>query len=389
MKGSIFLEEDYEMNRWSKLALVALMILMGLFVVSCTSDGDDDIAEDVAEDVTEDEGGDSGEQQTLNLYNWSEYVDPELLVKFQEETGIRVVEDTFGSNEDLLGKLQGGATGYDVIVPSDYMVEIMIEEGLLAELDHSKLTTLEDLDPAWTDPPFDPGLGHCMPYFWGTTGIGFNWNDWDEAPDSWSYLFDPDLAAEYDGQISFLDDMRETIGAALIYLGYSLNSTNEAELNEAKELILGVKPYLSSFDSDNFDDSLLTGETKLVMGWSGDVFTAQVEDENIDYIIPTEGAAKWMDNLCITADATTDPVRYDNAHLFIDFMNRPDIAAQNTNFVWYGSPNKSAESMINPEILSYPAIYPDEETFAKLEWFENVGDATELYSRIWTEISTG
>ena len=380
------------MNRLSKLVILAMMIVMGLFAVGCSSTGDGDVAEDVtedvAEDVAEDEDAEIDAPKTLNLYNWSEYVDPELLVKFEEETGIKIVEDTFGSNEDLLGKLQGGATGYDVIVPSDYMVAIMIEEGLLAELDHDQLTTLGDLDPTWTDPPFDPGMGHCMPYFWGATGIGFSWNDWDEAPDSWSYIFDPELAAEFDGQISFLDDMRETIGAALIYLGYSINTVDEAELNEAKELILAVKPYLSSFDSDSFEDTLLTGETKLVMGWSGDVFTAQVEDENIDFAIPTEGAAKWMDNLCITADAGTDPGRLANAHLFLDFMNRPDIAAQNTNFVWYASPNKSAEEMINPEILDYPAIYPDAETFAKLEWFENLGDATELYSRIWTEIST-
>ena len=365
------------MNRLWKLGIV---LLIAMFAVGCASTSDSDTAEDG--------GGDSDAQQILNLYNWSEYIDPDLLVKFEEETGIKVVEDTFGSNEDLLGKLQGGATGYDVIVPSDYMVDIMIQEGLLAEMDHSQLTTLGDLDPAWTDPPFDPGMEHCMPYFWGTTGIGFSWADWDEAPDSWANIFDPELAAEFDGQISFLDDMRETIGAALIYLGYSLNSVNEAELEEAKDVILAVKPYLSSFDSDNFEDTLLTQETKLVMGWSGDVFTAQLEDENIDFVIPTEGAAKWMDNLCIPADAGADPVRNANAHLFLDFMNRPDIAAQNTNWVWFGSPNKSAESMINPEILSYPAIYPPPEVFDKLEWFVNVGDATELYSRLWTEIST-
>jgi spermidine/putrescine-binding protein len=367
------------MNRLGKLGIV---LLIALFAVGCASSSDGD------GDTAGDEGGDVETPTVLNLYNWSEYVDPELLVKFEEETGIKVVEDTFGSNEDLLGKLQGGATGYDVIVPSDYMVAIMIEEGLLAPLDHSQLTTLGDLDPTWTDPPFDPGMGHCMPYFWGTTGIGFNWNDWDEAPDSWAYIFDPELAAEFDGQISFLDDMRETIGAALIYLGYSLNTVNEAQLQEAKDVILAVKPYLSSFDSDNFEDTLLTGETSLVMGWSGDIFTAQLEDENIDYVIPSEGAAKWMDNLCITADAGADPGRSAVAHQFIDFMNRPDIAAQNTNWVWYGSPNKSAESMILPEILEYPAIYPSPETFEKLEWFVNVGDATELYSRIWTEIST-
>jgi spermidine/putrescine-binding protein len=351
------LEEDSAMNRWSKLSIVTAAILVGLFAVGCASTDDGDTAGEDVETPT-----------VLNLYNWSEYVDPELLVKFEEETGIKVVEDTFGSNEDLLGKLQGGATGYDVIVPSDYMVAIMIEEGLLAELDHSQLTTLGDLHETWTDPPFDPGMGHCMPYFWGATGIGFSWNDWDEAPDSWAYIFDPELAAENAGQISFLDDMRETIGAALVYLGYSLNSVNEAE--------------------DNFDDTLLTGETKLVMGWSGDVFTAQVEDENIDFVIPSEGGAKWMDNLCITADAGADPGRNAVSHQFIDFMNRPDIQAQNTNWVWYASPNKTAESMINPDILSYEAIYPPPEVFDKLEWFVNVGDSTELYSRIWTEIST-
>jgi spermidine/putrescine transport system substrate-binding protein len=333
-------------------------------------------------------GGGEAEQPVLNFYNWSEYVDPELYAIFEEETGIKVVEDNFTSNEDLLGKLQGGATGYDVIVPSDYMVATMIELDMLAPLDKSQLTTLEHLDPTWTDPPFDPGLGHCMPYFWGTTGIGFNWNDWDEAPDSWAYVFDPELAAEFDGKISFLDDMRETIGAALIYLGYSINTTNEAELEEAKEVILAVKPYISSFDSDTYNDNMVAGQTSLAMGWSGDIFVAQVEDENIDYVIPVEGAAKWMDNLCITADAATDPDRLARAHQWIDFLNRPDIAAINTNFVWYASPNTSAEEFINPEILEYPAIYPSAETFAKLEWFENLGDDTELYSRVWTEIST-
>lgn len=326
--------------------------------------------------------------EVLYFYNWSDYIAVEIYDMFEEETGIRVVEDNYGSNEDLLGKLQSGATGYDVIVPSDYMVNIMIELELLAELDHSMLTTLDDLDPTWTDPPFDPGMAHCLPYFWGTTGIGFNWNDWDEAPTSWAYVFDPELAADFEGEITFLDDMRETIGAALIYLGYSLNTTDEAELEEARDVILAVKPYLSSFDSDTYDDNMVTGQNSLVMGWSGDVFATQVEDENIDYVIPDEGAAKWMDNLCITADAATDPERLERAHLWLDFLNRPDIAAINTNYVWYASPNVSALEFIDPEILEYPAIYPSQEVFEKLEWFENVGEATELYSRIWTEIKS-
>lgn len=336
-------------------------------------------------------GGTAPEEETekvLNFYNWSEYIEPEIFALFEEETGIRVVEDTFGSNEDLLAKLQGGATGYDVIVPSDYMVSTMIELGMLAELDQSKLENFGNLDPTFTDPPYDPGLAHCVPYFWGTTGIGFNWNDWDDAPASWDYLFNPENAAQFEGSISMLDDVREVLGAALIYLGYSPNTTNEAELEEAKQVILGIKPYIAAFDSDTYEDNLLTGEVSLVHGWSGDVFTAQVEDENIDYVIPEEGAVKWTDNLCITADAAEDPQRLEMAYQWIDFLNRPEIAAMNTDFVWYASPNAAAEEFIDPEILEYEAVYPTEEVFNRLQWLENVGDATELYSRIWTEIST-
>jgi spermidine/putrescine transport system substrate-binding protein len=326
------------------------------------------------------------DDNVLYFYNWSDYIDPEIYELFEEETGIRVIEDNFGSNEDLLAKLRGGATGYDVIVPSDYMVDIMIQLDMLAELDHDLLPNLEHLNPAFTDPPFDPGLEHCVPYFWGTTGIGFNWNDWEEAPSSWSYVFDPELAAEFEGKISFLDDMRETIGAALIYLGYSLNTTDPDELEEAKELILEVKPLLYSFDSDTYEDNMVTGENSLVIGWSGDIFAVQPDDENIDYTIPEEGAARWTDNLCITADAASDSDRLERAHLWIDFLNRPDIAAINTNYNWYASPNLSAEEFIDPEILEYEAIYPPEEVFERLEAFEDVGEATELYDRIWTEI---
>jgi spermidine/putrescine transport system substrate-binding protein len=324
----------------------------------------------------------------LNFYNWSDYIEPEIFALFEEETGITVVEDTFGSNEDLLGKLQGGATGYDVIVPSDYMVATMIELDMLAELDQGKLENFDKLDPAFTDPPYDPGLAHCVPYFWGTTGIGFNWNDWDDAPASWDYLYNPENASQFEGQISLLDDVREVLGSALIYLGYSPNTTNEAELEEAKQVVLGIKPYVAAFDSDTYEDNMLTGETALVLGWSGDVFTAQVEDENIDYVIPEEGAVKWTDNLCITADAASDPQRLEMAYQWIDFLNRPDIAGMNTNYVWYASPNAAAEEYIDPEILEYEAVYPSEEVQQRLHWLENVGDATELYDRIWTEIST-
>ncbi len=350
------------------LTLLALTLLIALILVGCGSSED--------------------EPKVLHLYTWSEYIDPDLYILFEEETGIQVVEDIFGSNEDLLAKLQGGATGYDVIVPSDYMVAIMIELDMLAELDHDRLTTLGYLDPTFTNPPFDPNMEHCMPYFWGTTGIGFNWNDWDEAPDSWAYIFDPALAKNFSGQISLLDDMREVFGAALIYLGYSPGTTNEAELAQARDLVLGIKEYVHTFDSDTYEDMMLTGETSLTQGWSGDIFVAQAEDENIDYIIPQEGAVMWVDNLCIPKDAAADPARLDMIYQWIDFLNRPEINAQNTNWVWYASPNLAAQEWILEDILTYPAIYPDEATFAKLQYLGTVGDATEIYSRMWTEIKT-
>ncbi|MBW8012696.1 MAG: spermidine/putrescine ABC transporter substrate-binding protein [Chloroflexi bacterium] len=337
-------------------------------------------------EVDTDEVGSEEEGGILYFYNWSEYIAPDIYTQFEEETGIIVVEENFFSNEDLYARLVSGATGYDVIVPSDYMVAMMIEDGLLAELDHNRLENIGNLYPTFTNPPFDPNMGHCLPYFWGTSGIGFNWEDWDEAPGSWAYIFDPELAQNFSGQISLLDDMREVFGAALIYLGYSASTTDEAELTEARDLILGIKEYIHSFESNTYEDLMISGETRLSQGWSGDIFFAQAEDWNIDYIIPREGALMWVDNLCITADAAADPERLARAYQWLDFLNRPDIAAQNTNWVWYASPNAAAEDMIDPDILSYPAIYPDEETFARLQYLGSVGDAIEIYYRMWTEI---
>jgi ABC-type lipoprotein export system ATPase subunit len=189
-------------------------------------------------------------------------------------------------------------------------------------------------------------------------------------------------------EVLLLDDVREVFGAALIYLGYSAGTTDEAELAEARDLILGVKDDIYAFESDTYEELLLTQETRLSQGWSGDIFVTQAEDENIDYIIPKEGAVMWVDNLCISVDAAADPERLERVYKWFDYLNRPDIAAQNTNWVWYASPNAAAEDGIDPEILSYPAIYPDEETFARLQYLGNVGDATEIYSRMWTEIKT-
>lgn len=325
-------------------------------------------------------GGDDGLAKEIHLYNWSEYIDPEIFDAFEEEFGVKVIEDTFSSNEELLAKIQSGAAGFDLIVPSDYMVEIMIQEDLLTAIDHSNIPNLANLSELFRMPPYDPTLSFCVPYQWGTTGIGFNSDEIE--PDSWAYIFDPVLAAQYSGQITMLNDSRESIGAALKYLGYSLNTTDEAQLEEAKQLLIKAKPFLYSYDSDQYEDLIAADEVIYSHGWSGDFFAAAEEDERIWYIIPEEGGVVWADNLCI-------PSTSKNAHtaeVFINFILRPEIAAQITNFTWYGSPVEAANEFIDAEILEEPAIYPPPEVMANLEWIKDVGDATPLYERIWTEV---
>jgi spermidine/putrescine transport system substrate-binding protein len=318
--------------------------------------------------------------EELHIYNWSEYIDPEVFDAFEAEYGVKVVEDTFSSNEELLAKLQAGATGYDLIVPSDYMVEIMIEEELLATINHDNIPNLGNLSDLFSSPPYDPELTYCVPYQWGTTGIGYNSDEVE--PDSWAWFFDPEVAAQYAGQITMLNDSRESIGAALKYLGYSLNTTDEAQLEEAKQVLIALKPYLFSYDSDQFEDLIAADEVIYGHGWSGDYFAAAEEDERLWYIIPAEGGVVWADNLCIPE---TSKEAY-TAELFINFILQPEVAAQITNFTWFGSPVEAANEFIDPEILEEPAIYPPPEVMAKLEWIEDVGDATPLYERIWTEV---
>ncbi|MCS7283122.1 MAG: spermidine/putrescine ABC transporter substrate-binding protein [Anaerolineae bacterium] len=320
--------------------------------------------------------------QELHVYNWSAYIDPQIYRDFEAEFGIRVVEDTFASNEELLAKLQAGATGYDIIVPSDYMVSIMLQQGLLAELDRSKIPNLVNIDPQFSSPPYDPGMRYCVPYQWGTTGIGYNSATLPTAPDSWAYLFDPDLASRYAGKFTMLNDAREVIGAALKYLGYSMNTTNEAELLAARDLLIRQKPWVYAYDSEQYRALLPAGEIVMAQGYSGDVFMVAEEDERIRYVIPREGTSIWMDNLCIPARAPNKEA----AHLFINYLLRPDIGARISNYTRYASPNAAARAHIEPELLSDPAVYPPPEVMARLEWIRDVGEATLLYERIWTEV---
>ena len=342
------------------------------------------------------ESGTTGEVELddeLSVYNWEDYIDEQVLRDYEERYGVTIIYDTFASNEDLLTKLQAGAAGYDVIFPSDYMVAQMIELGLLAEIDVAAMPNFANIGAEFKDPPYDPGNRFCTPYQWGMTGIAYSNGHpgFEEAPASWDYLFDPTLLEQFapDG-INVLNDQRELIAAALFYLGHSPNTTDRAELEEARDLILAAKPYWKTFNSEDYYSTLMVSdEIVLSHAWSGDAaqaFWATFDEEtgegNWLFTVPVEGAVRYQDNVCIPANST----RQATAQHFMNYLMEAEVAAAITNFTFYPSPNEAAREFIDPEILNNPGIYPPEEVRAKLQWLEDLGDAVFVYDEMWTAI---
>lgn len=344
-----------------------------------------------------DGGGEGGLASELSVYNWADYIDEQLLVDYEEEFGVKIIYDTYASNEDLLAKLQAGAEGYDVIFPSDYMVSTMIDLEMLAEINTDDLSNFGNLDPQFTNPPFDPGNGHCVAYQWGTTGIGYRNGHpfFDEnPPDSWSYLFDPAVLEQYAGDgINVLNDSRELPAAAALYLGLDPNTTDADDIAKIQETILAAKPFWKTFNSDGYDTELLIpDEVVMTHGWSGDVSlafyeTADENDENGNwlYAIPKEGAVKWLDNICITKTSE----RYSTALHFMNYLLDAENGAAITNYSYYASPNTASREFIEAEILEDTSIFPPDDVFAKLAWLVDVGDDTNLYDEMWTAIKAG
>ncbi|MFN4218807.1 MAG: spermidine/putrescine ABC transporter substrate-binding protein [Candidatus Bipolaricaulia bacterium] len=322
--------------------------------------------------------------QELHLFIWANYIDPEVYQLFEKEFGVKVIEENFDSNETLRTKLQAGATGYDIIVPSDYTVEALIKQGLLAELDLSKIPNVQHISQRFRGLYYDPHNRYSIPYLWGTTGIGYNAQKLETPPTSWADLFEPTHLERYRNRVSMLDDPREAIGAALKYLGYSVNSTDPRALEAAKNLLLAQKPYLARYDSETYDDFLLTGDLVIAHGWSGEFAKARLENPNIRYIIPREGGVIWADNLAIPKSSK----KIELAHKFIDFLLRPQINAKIVNFLRYPSTNEAAQNFILPEIATDPAIYPPEDIVEKLEWLRDIGDAIALYEAVWDEVKS-
>ncbi len=315
---------------------------------------------------------------TLHLFTWSDYTEETVVRQFEERFGVKVVTDTFGSNEELLAKLQGGAAGYDVVVPSDYMVSILIKQKLLAELDPEKIPNLAHVYKHLKGLYYDPKNTYSVPYLWGTTGIGYNADLVSPPPESWQVLWD----ARYKGRISLLNDEREVLGMALRAGGESLNATDAATIKAAKTRLMAQKALVKTYTSENYDQLLVSGEVVLAHGWNGTIMRAAAERPSIKYVVPREGGTIWQDNLAVLKSSA----HRDEAVAFINFLLEPQIAALITAKVKSASAVEEARLFVPKEIAQNPAIYPPDSVVARLEWIKDVGEAIKVYDRAWTEL---
>lgn len=303
---------------------------------------------------------------TISVYNWGEYIDPELIDQFEEETNISVVYETFDSNESMMTKIEQGGTTYDVAMPSEYAIEKMKENDLLHPIDHELIPNLENIDPYFLDLPFDPGNEYSVPYFWGTVGIAFNPTLLEgQTFESWDDLWDPTLEQE----VILVDSAREVIGMGLNSLGYSLNSTDLGELREATDKLKTMGPNVKAIIGDEIVEMMRREEAAVAVTWSGQAADMMWINEDIDYSVPQEGSNLWFDNMIIPKTAGN----VEGAHAFINFMLDPEVAAQNADYVGYSTPNEEAIALMDPEVTGDERFYPPEELRERLEVYENLG----------------
>jgi len=346
------------------------------------------------------DAGPVAEEKVLNVYNWSDYVDPAVIEAFTKETGIQVRYDVFDSNEVLETKLLTGNSGYDVVVPSAYFLERQIQAGVFRKLDPAQLPNLKNLDPSLAGrvAAHDPGNEHSVIYMWGTTGIGYDAakvkSIMPDAPvDSWRLVFDPAVVSKFkDCGVSFLDDPTDMVATMLLWLGKDPNSQSEADLEAASAALLAVRPYIRSIHSSQYIEDLANGEICIAVGYSGDVLQARDraaeagKPVDIRFSIPQEGALMWFDTLAVPADAKHPG----NAHLFIDYLLRPEVAARNSDFVNYANANLKATELVNEELRNDPSIYSTAETSASQQPnLSKSAEFTRLLNRSWTRFTTG
>lgn len=322
--------------------------------------------------------------EKLVVYNWGEYIDPEVLTMFEEETGIDIVYEEFETNEILYPKISSGAIAYDVICPSDYMIQRMIENDLLSEINFDNIPNLKNIGKQYLEQSrqFDPENKYSVPYCWGTVGILYNKMMVDEPVDSWSILWDP----KYKDNILMQDSVRDAFGVTLKYLGYSLNSTDLDELTEAKNLLIEQKPLVQAYVIDQVRDKMIGNEAALGVIYSGEAIYTQKENPNLEYVIPKEGSNIWIDSWVIPKNAE----HKENAEKFINFLCRPDIALMNFEYITYSTPNEAARELIEDKSIRNSEIaFPDLSKYDNLETFQYLGtEADQVYGDLWNKVKS-
>lgn len=323
----------------------------------------------------------AAESKVLNLFIWSEYIDPKIVSAFEQKFGCKVNIDLYEDSESMLAKVQGGGAGlYDVIVPSDNIVPALLKQKLLAPLRPENLPNLKNLEAKFASPVYDPGNKFTVAYQWGTVGLLVRKPDTRSIPDSWGAVFE---APQQVGAFMLMDSVRDTVGAALKFKGYSVNTTDAKQLKEVRDLLIEAKKRSVGFDGSVGVKNKILGKTaQLGMVYSGEGVRAVTENTNLVYVVPKEGSIVWVDNLAVLAQA---PHR-DLAEQFLNYMLDAKVGAQLSAFTQFASPNRAAREFIKAEDLNNPAIYPPAATMARLEFLQDLGSKLRIYDEVWTQV---
>lgn len=320
-------------------------------------------------------------QEVVNVYNWGEYIDESIFDDFEEQTGIKVNYNVYESNEQLYTVLNGGGVSYDVIIPSDYMISRMIEEDMLEKINFDNVPNIAKIDPAYLNLEFDPAQEYSVPYSWGVVGIIYNTKVVDEPVDSWSIIFDE----KYSGQILQFDNSRDAMATALFYLGYPVNTTDKAQLEEAYQLLVSQKPILQGYVMDQIFDKLEGGEAAIGVYYAGDALTMMEVNHDLAFCVPKEGSNFFVDAMCIPKGAENK----ENAEAFINFMCETEITIKNMEFTGYATPSAEAYEQLDEEVKNNTIIFPEKNLIANCQTYTNLPeDILELYNDYWTKLKS-
>lgn len=325
-------------------------------------------------------GGSKSYDAEINVYNWGDYIeDTHVIADFEKEYNIKVNYEMFDTNEDMYIKVKNHAADYDVIIPSDYMIEKMEKEGMLEELDFDNIPNYKYIGDDFKNLSYDPENKYSVPYMWGTVGILYNKSLMDEVPDSWSYLWDE----KYKGQIYMLNSQRDSIAVALKYLGYSINTKDPQEIAEAEQALIDQKPLVQAYVGDEVKDQMIQGSAAMAVVWSGDAAYCMSNNPDLDYVIPKEGTNYWFDAMAIPTTCQNKEA----AELFINYMCRTDVALANVEYIEYATPHTGAMEELGEEVTSDRRFYPTSEDMQNFELFYDLADSLSLYDEIWTRVT--